>query len=188
MNKKLTLAKDNSMKVSIASAIIFFVLFFPLKINCYSFIDVKKRILTFGIYLYFIKVLSGFGGLYAGDLYINIARKNFKTPLVQVIKSKTGVIALKYLSINKVDLLFEYGSTSNANSIYLWAFFNVFGDVFDVLFKNVLKTNFNSCYILSTESDVNNLYSKSVVVSNLFLMLLLMIKIIISKVKNEQSI
>lgn len=174
------------MTVLVACAIIFFILFFPLKINFYTFINVEKKISTFGVYLYFLKILSGYAGILASDLYLNIGKKILKTPLIEIVKSNTGVVALKHVAITKIDLLFEYGSTTNMAPVYLWTAFNSLGGVIEKVLERLLKTSVNGNYILSTENDGNNLYVKGIAVSNLFLIVTLLVKVIIGKVKNEQ--
>ena len=155
---------------------------------CYAFINFNGKVSTFGVYLFFIKIISGYAGLRANNLYLRIGGKTFSAPIKQVLSNDRGITIIKHVPISKIALLLEYGSTNGVLPLYLWTFINSFGYLIDNAIKYALKTNFKSNYVLKTDSDEKSLYLKTIITLSLFLVIKLLIISIIKKGKNEKRI
>lgn len=169
------------MTIVYLSAIIFFILFFPLKLNGYLYFDINKKNTLIGIFLFKVKILSckicydsgGFILTYSHNKSVNLTIKDLSD-------FRNKLKPFKGYEINKISYVLELGKTKNNSPEHIVVFLKTISDMIGgIIYSNNQNIEYSGNYLINPYSVDNKLNVQICVYFNLFLIILSLVKILI---------
>ncbi len=172
------------MTIVYLSAIIFFILFFPLKLNGYLYLDINKKTFLIGIFLFRLKILSCMAYFTTNGFTLHYGRnKSLNLTIKDVFDFRNKLKPFKGYSVNKISFVLELGKADKSNPENYIVFLKTITDmVGGIIYLNNRAIEYSGNYLINLDEENNKLNLQVSISFNFFLIILSLLKIIIWKV------
>ncbi len=166
------------------SAIIFFMLYFPLKTIGYGYFDFVKKSYSFGVFLFGLKLISGYVIFEKNSVDFYVGKNTIKRVLyAEFLDFKKEFEPLKGYWLKDLILIAEFGENSLEKPIKTAIVTSAIGEVFFRLFSNKLYgAKFGADYLVRADKRSCNFNVKIGVLFNLFTVIISLLKVLLEKV------
>jgi hypothetical protein len=172
------------MTIVYLSAIIFFILFFPLKINTYVYFDIDKKEVLVGVFLLKLKLLSCIIRFSSYGLILTYGHyKSTNLTIKDLLDFNNKLNPFKGYEIKSISFVLELKKTQNFNPENIVVYLKTISDIVGgIVYLNNKNIEYSGNYLINSYGLDNKLNVQISVYFNLFLIILSIIKIFIWKV------
>ena len=176
-------AKNNSMTAVYLSAIIFFMLYFPLKILGYGYFDLVKKSYSFGVFLFGVKLISGYLIFSKKTLDLYIGKRPVKRiRYYEFLDVKKEFEPLKGYWLKDLFFIAEFGGNSLEKPIKTAFISSALVETFFRLFSRKLHgARVGADYFVRADKKSINFTVKVGVVFNILTVIISLIIILMEK-------
>ena len=166
------------------SAIIFFILFFPLKVNFYGYFDVLKNRYFFGLFLFEVKLFSGYFYLDKKGVTVLLGKRSKKTvSLYEVFEFEKVFKPFKGYWLSELSFVAQFGALDPCLPLSASVLLSTLSrGVFSAINTVFSKIKFKADYIVKTTETSVNFNVKISVLLNIFIVIFSVVKIILERI------
>lgn len=166
------------------SAIIFFVLYFPLKTIGYGYFDLVKKSYSFGVFLFGLKLISGYVIFEQNSVDFYVGKKTVKKVLyAEFLDFKKEFEPLKGYWLKDLVLIAEFGENSLEKPVKTAITVSAISEMFFRLFSSKLYgVKFGADYLVRADRKSCNFTVKIGVLFNLFTVIISLLTILLEKI------